>query len=205
MDDIGPVPTDAIDIELWIGQQLKASQSPEYIADELLKKWERFPVPLESKNTISRYCLINRFIPSLIRILKTDLHLGVPMPWSFVLEIFSVKNKFPLTKELADALLAGATRDHNLHALSATAQLLGEPDARWKKIFDSEVLEKISLVKEEREKLLKDLHVFKAERMDAELAQALTRILTLFPDDQEAQSLFEKIREQELEKKNRPA
>src|ERR1700679_3218187 len=89
MDDIGPPSFEAADIEVFINRQLKNAQaSPEYIADELLKKWDGSKPPVESKKIVARFCLLNGFFPSLLRILKLDLRAGAPLPWAMVLELF---------------------------------------------------------------------------------------------------------------------
>src|ERR1700677_2637320 len=107
MDDIGPPSFEAADIEVFINRQLKNAQaSPEYIADELLKKWDASKLPIESKKIVARFCLLNGFFPCLLRILKLDLRAGTALPWAMVLELFYqegelTKEKHP--KPLADA------------------------------------------------------------------------------------------------------
>ncbi len=206
MDDTGALASfEAAHIEVFINKQLKNSQSsPEYIADELLKKWDASNLPIESKKIVARFCLLNGFFPSLLRILKLDLRAGSPLPWDMVLELFYQEGehtKEKLSKDLADALLTGATRDHQLHALTATALTHEEVDPRWKNILDSELKDRLTGIKEDREKLFKEVQIFKSERMDAEVIQILNRILTLFPEDLEAQELLEKLGDQELEVK----
>lgn len=205
MDDIGPAPFEAANIEIFIHKQLKKAQaSPEYIADELLKKWDTSKLPIESKKIVARFCLLNGFFPSLLRILKLDLRSGSPLPWAMVLELFYQEGehtKENLSKNLADALLTGATRDGQLLDLAAAALSHKEIDPRWNNILASELKDRLVAVKEEREKLFKEAQIFKSERMEAEVIQILNRILTVFPEDAEAQKLLEKLRDQELEVK----
>jgi hypothetical protein len=201
MDDIGPAPYEAAQIEVWINRQLRKAQSPEAIADELIKKWESHLFSVSIKSIVARFCLLNNFSPSLIRLLKTDLRLGQPLPWHYVFEILNNSSGDEIAKELVDALLAGATRDKQLLELSASALGHGAKDPRWMKILESELKEKNLRVQEEKDKLYKELRIYLSERMDAEVAQALTRILTLFPNDSEAQKLSEKLGDKELEAK----
>jgi hypothetical protein len=204
MDDIGLAPFEAARIEVWIYKQLKEALSPEYIADELLKKWDAFQLLTEGKAVVARFCLLNNFSPSLFRVLKTDLRSGAPLPWPLVLELIylgSAGGSPVISKEFADAILTGATRDKQLHGLASVALSHGEKDSRWKNILETEIKERLAVVKEERQRLFQEIQIFKTERMDAEVAQALTRILTLFPDDQEAKNLYEKLGEKEFEDK----
>lgn len=202
MDDIGPAPFEALRIEVFIHQQLKDAQLPEYIADELLKRWDASQLLFEAKHVVARFCLLNGFFPSLLRILKLDLRSGKPLPWAMVLELFYMNGestKTNLQKPLADAILTGATRDRQLHPLAAEALSRGENDSRWKNILDAELKDRLTEVKLEREKLFKEAQIFKSERMDAEVERVLNHILTLFPGDHEAQELLEKLGDQELD------
>jgi len=206
MDDIGALASfEAANIEVFIHKQLKDSKSsPEYIADELLKKWDAFKLPIESKKIVAKFCLLNGFLPSLLRILKLDLRSGAPLPWAMVLELFYQDGEYTkdaLSKNLADALLTGAARDGQLHDLTVIALSHDEKDPRWKNILDSELKDRLAAKKEEREKLFKEVQIFKAERMDAEVALILNRILTIFPEDIEAKEYLEKLTDQELEVK----
>ena len=201
MDDIGPAPFEAARIEIWIYNRLKEALSPEYIADELLKKWDSFQLLPDGKAVVARFCLLNNFAPSLFRVLKTDLRSGTPLPWPQVLELVYKGSASELGKDFADALLTGATRDNQLLGVASVALLHGEKDSRWKNIVDTELKERTTAVKDERQRLFQEIQIFRTERMDAEVAQALTRILTLFPDDQEAKNLYEKLGEKEFEVK----
>jgi hypothetical protein len=201
MEDIGPAPFEAARIEIWIYKQLKEALSPEYIADELLKKWDASQLLTDGKATVARFCLLNNFSPSLFRVLKTDLRSGAPLPWPLVLELVYQGSDSTISKEFTDAIMTGATRDKQLHGLSAVALTHGENDNRWKNILESEIKERTALISEERQRLFQEIQIYKTERMDAEVAVALARILTLFPDDQEAKKIYEKLQEREFDDK----
>src|SRR4051812_19164777 len=103
MDDIGPAPFEAARIEIWINKQLKKAGGLEYIADELLKKWDASELLVDGKSVVARFCLLNGFHRSLLRILKLDLRSGSPLPWPVALELIYKAQKISLAKDLADA------------------------------------------------------------------------------------------------------
>jgi hypothetical protein len=199
MEDIGSSPLESKETEIWIYQQAKTGKQPSYIADELLKHWEKGSLTLDGKATVSRYCISNGFFPSLVRIFRNDLAAGRALPWEHALEVL-VKNATEMTPEFTEAFLCGVNRDGRGYQVAAMALFNKSKDARWEKIIRSKVEEVQTRAKNERNKILSEMKIFKNEGMRDEIKASLTRILTLFPDDSEATKMERDLNEGEIEK-----
>jgi hypothetical protein len=203
MEDIGAGPFGSSRIELWIQHQLVNSRRPEYIADELIKAWESHELFFDAKEVVTHFCLVNGFIPSLIRIIKLDLRSGFQLPWALLFILFKsgekAKSTTVLPRDLTDAFLAGASRDNQLHALSASALQCHDTDPRWENIFQNELKDRLNEIKSEREKIFKELLIFRSEGMNDEVKNTIDKILTIFPDDAQALSLQKSLGDREFE------
>lgn len=182
----------------WICLQLRAGKTPSFVADELLKKWEKGRLTVEAKSSVGQFCLRHNFSGPLFRVLTHDLVTGQPTSWSLVFTLFSLC-EIKLNKKLIDAILAGGTRDSQLVPLATTALSLGHSDGRWQKILDSEIKERLSEAKAQRDKLFEEMEIFKAEGMRAEMRQCLNQVLHLFPNDPQAQNVSSFLNERELD------
>jgi hypothetical protein len=199
MEDIGSSPLESREAELWIYRQAKTGKQPSYIADELLKFWEREQLTINGKATVSRYCISNGFFPSLIRVLRKDLADEKPLPWECVLEVL-FKNPGEITAELTEALLNGANRDARTRETAATALFFKSKEPVWDRLHRARLDDARTRAEKERVKIFSELRIFKTEGMQEELKASLTRLLTLFPDDVEAGRMVRDLSEGEIEK-----
>src|SRR5258708_1592228 len=82
MEDFGSQPIEPKSVEIWIHRQTSNKLQPAYIADELLKFWDRGLLTEPAKMNVCRYCFNNGFYPSIVRVLKQDLreNRNFPLP-----------------------------------------------------------------------------------------------------------------------------
>ena len=192
MEDFSPPPYDAKAVELWIHEQMGHKQPPNYIADELLKNWEKNQLLPSAKQVVGRFCAFNSFYLALIRALKRDLVENIPLPWNLLMRLLRVAKVLTTdeSKELLDALLVGATRDGNLHTLAAEALKTNNKDPRWPKILESELNDRFKDAENKRKKYFEEFEIFKREGMKNEAKENLQKILALFPHDDKAKKNY---------------
>ncbi len=181
MDDTFALPREPNSLEIWIHRQEKKGKLPTFIADELLKSWSQGHFSIESKLVIGRYCILNGFFSPIVRILRHDLNARSMVPWALIIEVLSHFTE--ISKELADAILTGATRDKDLFRLALFAIRKNHGDLRWSKILESEYQELKDQKERWRQNILNEATIFKNEGMTEDMRKSLLQILAVYPDD----------------------
>ncbi|MDZ4677159.1 MAG: hypothetical protein SGI74_06565 [Oligoflexia bacterium] len=195
---MGNAPIESKDLELWISRQMISGIQTSQIADEIIRQWESASLSISAQHTASRFCILNGYYTSLIRMLRKFLAAGTALPWAHVIEVVLTDNDH-IPKELVDSLFIGATRDKLLLSTSAQALIHNEKDPRWLKIFDSEIKEKNLAAEKKRDALYQEVLIFKREGMHREQQDVVKNILAMFPQDRDANQLAVKHQEQSLD------
>lgn len=197
MEDFGSTSVDARQIEIWISKQISDRKPTTYIADELLKIWQKGRLSVEAKYSVGRFCIGQGFFASVFRILKEDLKAGSSLPWGLTLETLLIF--VPETKPLVDALLIGATRDKQLLRLGVQALTTPTKDPRFEKIRDEEFAELLKERHQQLSQLIQEIEVLKREDLIVDLELSVEKLAQRFPNQPELESLRTYIRDRKLD------
>lgn len=129
---------DAKEVEVFIFQCAQNGADPSFIADELLKLWDKDKLSLSAKLATGSFCIANGYILSLIKALREDLKENRNTYWP--LHYYFVQND---SKQINDAFLIAASQSEQLISLSLFAHSRSQ-DSRWNKILREERAKKYS-------------------------------------------------------------
>lgn len=173
---------DSSRIEIII-QKLLQDFDVTYVADDLLKKWDRGELSEKDQDIAAQFLLNTGLHQTLQNQYSKQLTQDRYIAWIPFLELLS-QNETELHDDIVEAILVGMTESNKLEDI-IFAQKSGQLHKRFKKVIDTYLEEKKANLEKEKNELKMKLQRYSAERMDTEVRNVSLLLREKFPTDQE--------------------
>lgn len=173
---------DSSRVEIII-QKLLQDYDVTYVADDLLKKWDRGELSEKDQDIAAQFLLNTGLLKTLQNQYSKQLTQDRYVAWIPFLEMLSRITK-NIPDDIAEAILVGMTESNQLENI-IHAQKSSQLHSRFQKVIKTYLEEKKQNLEKEKDELKKKLQRHIADRMDSEVQKVSLLLREKFPNDKE--------------------
>ncbi len=184
----------AATIEIEIQNLLNHHQSPELVADHLIKKYESKKLKIDEFEAIATFLMHGGFHASLVDLVSRKLEDGSLIPWGHFAEALFLSAQKDIPLKVKDAIFQGAEETLALPRLARTYFMDDfRPELEIQRgLRKRELTEK---AKRRRQELLEQLAVMRSQNLFQEEDKLIQTLMRIHPGDMEIYQLRVDLRE----------
>lgn len=152
-----------------------------YVADDLLKKWDKGELSEKEQDIAAQFLINTGFLKTLQSQFSKQLTQDRYIAWIPFLELIS-KTSTTLPDDIVDPILVGMTENNKLEDI-VYVQQSKKLHARFQKLIKTFYLEKQQKLEEEKKALTEKLQRHINDRMDSEIQKVSKELKEKFPGD----------------------